>query len=509
MAESPKDVHLMRPISATSSSRNPSPSGASDTAFGAPQSSTDFNGPHEELFDWQKVRRLGFFALNSVRRRLWLFLLIWLGMVVIAVTALKVMPKTYEVRSSILAQKNPILGTHADNGREQPSRGAPELIVRTENLHGLIAQTDLIKEWSKRRAPISRIKDLLMLKLKGAPPSESERLLALTGLLRQNLVVWTTNDGTVYIKLQWPDAFMAYRIVDAANQSFLEERHVREVSTYAEEISILEVHAEQLREEIDKQVAEAQHLRERSSGQRAAPSTQRPSVAAVASPSVNPEAVDLRVKLEAKRRAISDIEEMRRRHLAELQTRLAEQRTIYSETHPLMRDLEQNIESLKNESPQLVALRQEEGELKERLSSIRGGISTGPTTSVPVIPSELFRIDRDSSEDPMLDYARTQLRLSISQYAALRERINAARIDLDTAQAGFKYNYSVLQIPEVPRGPIKPNAPLMTAAAFVAGLLLALFATTAADLRSGLMLETWQLENALGPGHSIIEVRQL
>jgi len=131
----------------------------------------------------------------------------------------------------------------------------------------------------------------------------------------------------------------------------------------------------------------------------------------------------------------------------------------------------------------------------------------GPTTSMPVIPPELFRVE--SSEDPLLEYARTQLRLSVLQYAGLRERINAARIDLDTTQAGFKYNYSVLQTPEVPRGPIKPKSQLVIAAAFIAGLVLAVFATSAADLRSGLMLETWQLENAIGPGHSIIEVRQL
>jgi len=91
----------------------------------------------------------------------------------------------------------------------------------------------------------------------------------------------------------------------------------------------------------------------------------------------------------------------------------------------------------------------------------------------------------------------------------MRDRITAARIELDTAQAGFKYNYSVLHTPEVPRNPIKPNAPFVIAAAFLAGLLLALFATSAADLRSGLLLETWQLESAIGPDQSIIEVRVL
>jgi uncharacterized protein involved in exopolysaccharide biosynthesis len=196
--------------------------------------------------------------------------------------------------------------------------------------------------------------------------------------------------------------------------------------------------------------------------------------------------------------------------VVELQTRLTEQRAVYSESHPVLRDLEQSIVSLKNESPQLAALRQEETDLRQRLASSRGGAASSPPSSgLPVIPPDLFRFERDSKEgeDPLIDYARTQLRLTVGQYAGLRERINAARIELDTSQAAFKYNYSVLRTPEVPRNPIKPNAPLMIAAAIVVGLLLALFATTAADFRSGLLLETWQLESAIGPDQSIIEVR--
>ncbi len=504
MAKLPHEVQV-RPISSLAQDVPTQPIGRTSPP------SVDFNGPQDELFDWQKVRRLLFFTLHSVRRRPGLFLLVWIGMMLLTVGALYVMPKTYEVRSSLLAQKNAVLGSRGDPGRDQPTRAAPDLILRTENLRALIGQTDLLEEWPKRRAPIQRLKHWVLLKLKRAP-TQTELLRGLTDLLEKNLAVWTTLDGTVHIKLIWPDALMAYRLVDAVNQNFLEERHVREVSTIAEEISILEVHAVQLREDIEKQVADAQRLREqRSSSQRGPASAQKPTRAPVASPPVDPEVVNLRVALETKRRAIADIEEMRRRRLMELQTRLTEQRSVYSESHPVLRDLEQSIASLKNESPQLGALRQEEAGLRERLGSRRSGASTAAFTALPDIPPDLFRFDRDSreNEDPLIDYARTQLRLTVAQYANMRDRITAARIELDTAQAGFKYNYSVLHTPEVPRNPIKPNAPFVIAAAFLAGLLLALFATSAADLRSGLLLETWQLESAIGPAQSIIEVRVL
>jgi uncharacterized protein involved in exopolysaccharide biosynthesis len=473
------------------------------TIGATPQPSVDFNGPQDELFDWQKVRRLLFFTLRSIRRRPVLFLLIWVGMVVLAVTALWAMPKTYEVQSTILAQKS--LKAGGDAWADQPTRTAPELIMRSENLRALIEQTNLLEEWTKHRVPIQRLKDWVMLKINRVP-DKKDLLRSLTGLLEKNLVVWTGNDGTVKVKLTWPNPLMAYRLVDAVNQNFLEERHAREVSTLGDEISILEVHAAQLREDIEKQVVETQRLREQRSGaQRGAASNSRSPPAPVASAPVDPEVVNMRVTLEAKRRAIADIEEMRRRRVVELQTRLSEQRAVYSESHPVLRDLEESIGALKNESPQLAALRQEEAMLRDRLGSRRGGGSTG-ASSLPAIPSDLFR-DLREGEDPLVDYARTQLRLSIVQYAQMRDRINAARIELDTAQAGFKYYFSVLHMPEVPRNPIKPNSQMVIAAAFVAGLLLALFATSAADLRSGLLLETWQLESAIGRDQSIIEVR--
>ena len=220
---------------------------------------------------------------------------------------------------------------------------------------------------------------------------------------------------------------------------------------------------------------------------------------------MDPDVVNLRVMLDAKRRALADLEDYRRKHLVELQTRLAEQRAVYSESHPSIIDLEQSIDSLKRDSPQVLALRQEETDLRQRLSRESDGADDG-TAGALAIPAELFRSDR-LGEDSAVEYQRAQLRFAVQQYAHLRERIDAGRIDLDTARAAFKYRYSVVVPAQVPRGPIKPKALVVIMAALIAGLLLALFATTAADLRSGVVLETWQLQDLLGPGKAIIEVR--
>src|SRR5207248_9853386 len=136
----------------------------------------------------------------------------------------------------------------------EPTRGAAETISSRDNVRALMVQTDLLADWPRHRAPILRFKDWVLHKLR-RDPSEKELSDGLIGLLESNLLVWTTQDGMVTIRLHWRDPVMAYRLVDAAQQNFLEKRHVLEVSTIVEQISILEGHAARLKEEVDERVA--------------------------------------------------------------------------------------------------------------------------------------------------------------------------------------------------------------------------------------------------------------
>lgn len=454
-------------------------------------------GPHEELFDWAMVRRYILFSLGSVRRRLWLFLLVSGGMVALTALALAQLPKTYEVQTDLLVQKNAVLAVRADSNQlEQPTRAASEIITRTENLRSLIQTTGLLDEWPKKRTLLQRAKDWVMLELNG-PTSQTDLLEHLTEFLRKNVDVWTTGEGGVTIRVHWPDAMGAYRLADTAEQGYLESRHVLEVSTIAEQLSILERHAEQVKKDVDGQVAELKRLR-----QNAAPRRKAPAPAAAPVKPVDPEVINLRVVLDGKRRAIADLEELRRRHILELQTRLAEQRAVYSENNPMVVDLEQTIESLQKDSPQLQSLRDDAADLQRKLA--KAGATEEPPGRIS-IPQELFQTD--PSEDSSVEYARAQLRFNVAEYASLHDRIANTRIDLDTAQAAFKYRYSIVVPPEVPRGPIKPKTPVVIAASVVVGLLLALFATTIADLRAGRLIEPWQLEKVLPPTCAIVPVQ--
>jgi hypothetical protein len=320
-------------------------------------------------------------------------------------------------------------------------------------------------------------------------------------MLEKRLVVsaaasWQ-GEGTVSIGVEWPDAVMAHTIVEAAQQSFIEARHISELSNIAEAIAILEGHSELMREEVEE-AAEALGKARSGRNARSIPAP-APVPAAPAKPARPSEAsMQLKSIIDAKQRAIDDLEDFRRKRLLELQARLSEQKSIYSENHPIVVDLAQSVRSMSNESPQVSVLRREMNELRGEYQR-RGG-DAGDKHLFSNLPSELgvrVEVSERVLESPDEISKQTMLHQALSKYTALLDRIDSAKIEMDTARAAFKYRYSVFWPARIPTKPAKPKVPLVLGGGLVAGLLLALFASTAADVMSRRVLEPWQIERDL------------
>ena len=103
----------------------------------------------------------------------------------------------------------------------------------------------------------------------------------------------------------------------------------------------------------------------------------------------------------------------------------------------------------------------------------------------------------DLRDDPAITVARSQLAMATSRYQDILMRIDAARIELDTARAAFKYRYTVVSPAQTPRNPIAPNVPLIVMAGLLAGLVFAFLTSTLLDLRRGRVVEGWQIEKRL------------
>jgi len=462
-----------------------------------------------DLIDYRQVREGALFVRGSLRRHRLLFASVLVGMMLATFLAVRLLPRTYHVESKLLAQPNRVMAALGNPHRavpwdaDAPTHLASETVLRRDNLVSLIKQTQLLAHWERTRIPLLRFKDLLFGLLAG-PMTDEDKLDSMVGTLEKKLWV-AAGDGTVTIAIDWPDAQMAYQLVEAAQQNFLEERHVTEVSAINEAISILETHASQTQVAIEDAIGGVQKVAE---GQRQAPAARRVAPRARLSSAIEmpaQELAQLQFLIRSKRRAIADLEEFRSRRLTELQSELAEQKVIYSPSHPAVSDLQQRIMSLQQDSPQIAVLRKEEEALISQYSA-RGGRDAanfventpGARAAAEAVSSALGGSPQSFQDDPAMVVARDQLRIATAKYHDLVMRIDAARIELDTARAAFKFRYSVVTPAQAPKKPVSPNVPMLLAAGTVASVGLAFFLVVLLDLWRGRFLETFQVERKLG-----------
>jgi hypothetical protein len=470
-----------------------------------------------DLIDYRKLKERTGFVLRSVGRHKVRALAVFGLVVAGAATALVALPRTYRVESRLLVQLDPLLPSVGEPGRpdtqaSSPLRSARDTITARENLMALIRRADVLEEWPRHRAPALQVKDFVMRKLYGEV-SEKDRLEALLNFLRKKLVVWEDaagrpNEGAVNITVEWPDAQVAFRLVEAAQQGFIEARHVADMSAVAEASSLLETHAASWRAET---VEATDDLRRAQASKRrkgvtpppltAAPAAGQPTAIQRERELPDPEAERLASLVAAKQRVITDLEDLKRRNLDDLQRRLAEQKAIYTDRHPYVISIRQSIDALSKESPQLVALREEAQALEAELMKHRSKPAAGPAAPVvapvvaPIVPVE--PLGRDEVEDPEVEAARARLKFALDKYQNLRARADSANLELEARRAAFKYRYTVVVPAELPKGPIKPNVPVLGTAAVLAGVMLAAAAAVLADVRAGRVVESWQVKHLL------------
>jgi uncharacterized protein involved in exopolysaccharide biosynthesis len=485
----------------------PGPEPAQNTQPGPPPSAPP--PPHQQqepapddLFDWPKLRDYALYLVGAPRRHPWLAAGALGAVLAAALLSLWALPRSYRVETKILTEKNQVMPALGNPNRsipreaDAPTRAASDTVLRRDNLVALIRQTDLLESWERTRAPAVRLKDGLVRLFKG-PPEPEDRLDALVGLLEKRLWVMT-GEGTVSIGIDWPDGEMAYHLVEAAQQNFLETRHAMEVSTIAEAISILEGYAQAAHDSVLASLDAVKKAREgRPRSAEAALARQLAPPQARVSPE-NQDLAQIKVMILAKRRAVADLEQFRQKRLAELQTQMAEQRAVYAPAHPAVVSIKQSIDALVRESPQIAALRKEEQELLAEF--VRRGGRGGddlPAISPQPIPERALVINNSRDEDDNVSYPREQLKMGIKKYQELLDRIEAARIELDTARAAFKYRYSIVRPAQVPKKATKPNVPLTLAGGLLAGLALAFVVPTLLDVYRRRIVQAWQVERQL------------
>jgi uncharacterized protein involved in exopolysaccharide biosynthesis len=464
-----------------------------------------------DLFDYALLRNYAGFAFGAVRRHRLLAVLCFVAVLGLSAGALVVFPRSYRVQTVIQALRNPSLPALANAGvyrpyeADAPTRAAKETVLRRENLISLVNQTDLLTKWKENRAPAVRAWDAVVQFVSRRERSHDDQVDDLLDRLEKHLAV-DVSEGTVTITLDWPNAATAYELVETASQNFLETRHTTEIAMVSDAISILETHAANLQRRIGDAMVQLE-AKERAA-RSASPVARRvpsPGRVLVQSPAAraSPEVARLEALLMSKRRASNDLEEFRRRRLEELQSQLTQYQTMYADRHPAILAVRQNIEAISGPSPQLDALRREAQDIEREIVK-RGGavveapvIQQGPRLTLRDEPADVA-VARAEPADPRLEYERGNVRLLFSSYSSTQERIDQARVEMEASQAAFKYRYNVLSPPQMPKQARTPKPAQVLGAGLVGGLLLAVLACVVADVRSGRVQETWQVDRKLG-----------
>jgi uncharacterized protein involved in exopolysaccharide biosynthesis len=520
------------------------PAAAPPVATSAPEPKPEVHADAESepLVDVKQLLNYGAFVARSVRRHKLLAAATIALVIGLTCTAAVLLPRTYFVQTKLFAQRNAVMAALSNPGRavpwdaDAPTRAAAETVLRRDNLISLITQTDLIKEWDRRRKPILRFKDWVMATASRYELTPDDKLESMVGLLEDRMVVnaGPVGDGTVTIEITWPDAEMAYRLVQGAQQAFLDARQVAETAAIGESIAILERYSASLHESINRTLSELERSQSkggpvvtRSRVARASrqPGSAVPTLAAsLGVPELpytvgnDPTLSQLRTVLATKRTELTRLEDTRQRQLADLQGKLAQLKTVYTANHPSVLSAQQNLAAVSQEQPQALALAAEIEELqadydkrladatdlqiKEELARRSAAAATAAVNNqpAPIVerapePMPAVRMRPNDSE---AEFASLRLSSELKQLESVLERTDGARIELAVSQAAFKYRYSVIRPAQVPRDPVSPNLQMIFAAGFLASLFLALAVVVSKDLLSGRILETWQVERQLG-----------
>jgi uncharacterized protein involved in exopolysaccharide biosynthesis len=461
----------------------------------------------------------GFILRAPLRHRV-LAISIFLTCLALGVVALKVMPIRWEVRASILLQRSPLMGTLSNPGMNRdwdaPTRSTRELLTRRENLIAICKETNFASRYMATRAPIVRARDWVRTKLTGKERTPEEILDGLVDTLTDRLWVVVGMEGTVTVGFSWADKNIALDVVQSAIQRFMEERYATDIKMMGETVAILQGHDNDVQKDISEAMGRIEEklrtLRGRAPARAAQPLPSAPQVVVAPRPAAADDSLArIDTALQARRRVLTDLEDARQRRLLELQAQLAQQSGVYAPGHPIIVGLQSAIESVARPSDQIEAIRAEvvdlERERTRRAATVAGTeaasattTTISPSTSASSLAIDFSQLDRlrMESSDPRLEYEKQQLDMLLRQHSHLLERIDAARIEMDTAQAAFKYRYSVVSPPKLPRGPSKPYSLIFVGGGLMAGIALAFFLSALADLRGGVVVERWQIEQVAG-----------
>jgi uncharacterized protein involved in exopolysaccharide biosynthesis len=477
-----------------------------------------------------RVKELLGFALRSTRRHATLAILTFVVVSATGITIARALPRSYLSEVRISVQQSAAMRTLSGSKLEEksvdnPMRGVSAMILRRDNIVALVDETHLVRQFDLTRAPLLKFKDRILSSI-GPPQSADAKEHALIGLVENKLYV-KSDDSSVTIGIEWPDPQLAYELVTMVQKNFLEARYDSDVSEITESLGVLKEHAQTELAKVDQALAEYKKALEdyrRDTAAAAVPDAALSSGGAIAvsrprgdvTPArvVAPIDPDVEAALEEKRARIRTIEADRERNLAALKQQLAQAQLTLTPLHPTVITLQQAVDAASQPSAELLQLKAEQRTLMAQIApptapSEPASMSSATPAArmlaaLALSPAPAPAAAREpSSSNPLegpngpVRLAHANLELAIGSYANAMQRIDSASVELDITKTAYKHRYTILTPAEVPRGPMKSIATVLSIGGIIGGALLGVFLAGLSDILKGRLLEAWQIRRQL------------
>jgi uncharacterized protein involved in exopolysaccharide biosynthesis len=416
------------------------------------------------------IRRGLLLLLQAIRRRWPHIVLLTLAFTGAAVTAARMLPRTYSGDQRVLARKNFLMPALADPrravpfGAEAPSQAASELVLQRTTLERIMREAKLVERWDADRAWILRTKDALRTRLVGAVPRD-EQEDAILELLRSRLRV-QVQEEVITIRVSWYAPTAVVDIITAAYRGFQAERERVDVESIEATRRILEDRLVATNQQVEQRLVELRIARSRASALAKASVAERQTALAVSKvPEKEENVSEYTARLMRARR-----EERR----AALEVELAEQAGSLGDAHPDRIALRDAIASLKS-SDSLDATGSTPWSSTTKRKAVDGNTS--------LMASALLEPD-DPDQDVDVAYARAMLRVAVDTYEDLSMRVSNAGIEASTARAAAPYRYTMTSPVRRPRKPDSPNVLLLVLGGVVVGMTAGVLMAVATEVRS-------------------------
>jgi len=457
------------------------------------------------------------FALTAARRHWLLGLTVMLLSGALGVLIVSVIPPTYESNAKIFDTQSGAITASVAGGKraeERTMRGLQETVLNRENVVSIVRESRLVERWRASRSWPLQIKDILLVWAFGEPkPEDLER--GMVGLLEERAITVAAEEGSsIRFRVQLRDPRLARDIADLVQRNFLEARRKSEFEAITRGIAVLEEESKRADEAIEPAVKEMQQalVKARQKKIDAAAAKPVPADKAVETahkgrvlpPRLEPVAPrapppEVTERLEEIRRAQRNVLEPWQRLNAELKFKLTELRASYGPQHPAVRQQEARVSAASLPPPELLDLKQQEQALLASIASFVGEASEATSARSlgigPRAPGTGLRLPEFDSEDPELDATRVHLNAALDKAREVRDRLDAARMEMATATVSFKYRYAVVESAEVSRKPTKPKRELLYGIAVGVALLLGMLVGAARELMTGRLVEPWQVRS--------------